>query len=88
MAYSPHDVFPGALPSRTLDLALLVEALDASRDVVANYSFGAGSPDVIRLGEREILAASMTGAISPRTVSHTEASRLFVEYEPPYGVDP
>jgi hypothetical protein len=85
MAYNPADKFPGANPSKTIDIATIVEALNPSPDVPVVYSFGAGAPTGISLNGREVLDATLAGRFAEKAGGVSDASsRVFVEFAPPY----
>lgn len=88
MAYNPADKFPGANPSRVIDIATIVEALNPSPDVPVVYSFGAGAPTSISLNGREVLNVNLTGSFAERTGVQGATGRVFVEFVPPYYPDP
>lgn len=87
MTYNPRDVFPGALPPKSIDMATLVEAADPSPDVPVVYYFGGGAPSSITFRGRMWLDAIYSGSVY---TGHKGASpgvanwqgRYFIEYSP------
>lgn len=87
MAYNPNDVFPGAQPTKQLDIETICRTLDSSQDVPAVYTFGAGAPTSLSINGADVLDATLTGAIQPTGNAPQSASRIFIEYAPPYYTD-
>lgn len=82
MAFNPHDIFPGALPQRQVDLQTLCEALDSSEDIPVVYAFGGAAPTAVKLNGREVLESKFTGALTDKKGVPGCTGRAFVEFEP------
>jgi ABC-type hemin transport system ATPase subunit len=87
VTFNQKDIFPGAQPTKSIDLATLVTQMDASDDVPVTYSFGGGAPTALAINgpngtSREILPGSLTGSISSKSGVNGYTGRMFVEYEP------
>lgn len=84
--YNPRDVFPSAMPPKTIDLATIVEFLDASRDVPVVYYFGGGAPTAITVGGKMWLDSKFTGPIESNRGGQPGSpqfpGRLFFEFSP------
>lgn len=85
--YNPNDVFPGAMPTRSIDMATICEYLDASRDIPVVYQFGAGAPTSICYGGRMWLESSFAGPITPPIHGGQPGApqwpgRMFYEFSP------
>lgn len=82
MAFNPADVFPGAGTIKVIDIAAIVQSLNATDDVPVTYSFGGGAPTSISVNGREILNSKIAGSVSDKQGVAGYAARLFVEFDP------
>lgn len=85
--YNPRDVFPGALSTKSIDMATICEYLDRSRDIPVVYQFGGGAPTSITVGGRMWMDASFAGPIGTPIKGGQPGQpnfpgRMFYEFSP------
>lgn len=84
--YNPNDVFPGAQPTKDIDIKTICDYIDASRDVPVVYYFGGGAPTSISMGGRMWLDAKFTGPVNDNKGGQPGSpqfpGRMFYEFSP------